>query len=66
MNKSITQDKSDITWIKLLLEMLRTTVAGEFEITCDKIDEMVDVFMNAIPVFLQSKLQAHNMLNIDN
>lgn len=61
MNKSITQDKSDIIWIqafKLLLEMFRTTIAGEFEMTCDKIDEMVDAFMNAIPVLLKSKLQA--------
>ena len=56
-----TDEMSDITWIqafKLLLEMFRTTIAKEFEMTSDKIDEMVDTFMNTIPVLLKSKLQA--------
>ena len=56
-----TDEMSDITWIqafKLLLEMFRTTIAKEFEMTSDKIDEMVDTFMNTNPVLLKSKLQA--------
>lgn len=54
-------EMSVITWIQvfqLMLEMFRTMPAEHIDITEEKIDELVDVFMAAIPVLLKLKLQA--------
>lgn len=54
-------EMSDITWIQafqLMLQMFRTMLADNIDISDEKIDEMVDAFMDAIPTLLKSKLQA--------
>ena len=54
-------EMSDITWIQafqMMLQMFRTMLTENAELSDEKIDELVDVFMNAIPVLLKSKLQA--------
>ena len=54
-------EMSDITWIQafqLLLQMFREMLTDNLDVTDDKINELVDAFMNAIPMFLKSKLQA--------
>mgnify|MGYP003262277370 CR=1 FL=1 len=54
-------EMSDITWIQafhMLLQMFRTLLADQIDITDEKIDELVDAFMDAIPALLKSKLQA--------
>lgn len=54
-------EMSDITWIQafqLLLQMFRTLLADQIDISDEKIDELVDTFMDAIPALLKSKLQA--------
>ena len=54
-------DMSDITWIQafqMMLQMFRTMLTENAELSDEKIDELVDVFMNSIPVLLKSKLQA--------
>lgn len=54
-------EMSDITWIQafqLLLQMFRKLLTDYLDITDDKIDELVDTFMNTIPTLLRSKLQA--------
>ena len=51
---------SDITWIQafqMLLQMFRTLLADQIDISDEKIDELVDAFMDAIPALLKSKLQ---------
>ena len=51
----------DITWIQafqMLLQMFRTLLADHIDISNEKIDELVDAFMDAIPILLKSKLQA--------
>lgn len=52
---------SDITWIQafqLLLQMFRELLADNLDVADDKIDELVDAFMDTIPALLKSKLQA--------
>ncbi len=52
---------SDITWIQafqMLLQMFRTLLADQIDISNEKIDELVNAFMDAIPALLKSKLQA--------
>lgn len=52
---------SDITWIQafqLMLQMFRTMIADNSELADEKINELVDSFMNAIPSLLKSQLQA--------
>lgn len=52
---------SDITWIQafqLLLQMFRELAADNLDIADDKIDALVDAFMDTIPALLKSKLQA--------
>lgn len=52
---------SDITWIQafqLMLQMFRTMISDHSELSEEKICELVDVFMNAIPLSLKSLLQA--------
>lgn len=54
-------EMSDITWIQafqLLLQMFRSLLADQTDISDEKIDELVDAFMDAIPELLKSKLQA--------
>ena len=54
-------EMSDITWIQafqILLQMFRTLLADQIDISDEKIDELVDAFMDAIPALLKSKLQA--------
>ena len=51
----------DITWIQafqMMLQMFRTLLADQIDISDEKIDELVDAFMDAIPALLKSKLQA--------
>ena len=54
-------EMSDITWIQafqMMLEMFRTLLVDQTDISDEKIDELVDAFMDAIPALLKSKLQA--------
>lgn len=54
-------EMSDITWIQafqMMLQMFKTILTDNAELSDEKIDELVDSFMNAIPVLLKSKLQA--------
>lgn len=54
-------EKSDITWIQalqLLLQMFQKLLTDTPDMTDDKIDELVNTFMDTIPALLKSKLQA--------
>ena len=54
-------EMSDITWIQafqLLFQMFRELLADNLDIADDKIDALVDAFMDAVPALLKSKLQA--------
>ncbi len=54
-------EMSDITWIQafvLMLQMFRTMLTDNAELPDEKIDELVNAFMNAIPALLKSKLKA--------
>lgn len=54
-------EMSDITWIQafqMLLQMFRTMLTDNTELSDEKIDELVDAFMNALPVLLKTQLQA--------
>ena len=56
-----TDEMADITWIwafQMLLEMFRTILADNTELTEEKTDELVDTFMNTLPMVLKSRLQA--------
>lgn len=62
-------EMSDITWIQafqLLLQMFKELLADNLDVADDKIDELVDAFMDTIPALLKSKLQAVWPQNIDN
>lgn len=64
-----TDEMSDITWIQafqMLLEMFRTILADNTELSEEKIDELVDAFMNTLPIVLKSRLQATQVKNLDN
>lgn len=53
-------EMSDITWIQafqLLLQMFRELLVDNLDIADDKIDALVDAFMDGIPALLKSKLQ---------
>jgi len=57
----LSDEMSDITWIQafqLLLQMFRTLVTDNTELSDEKINELVDTFMDTIPSLLKSKLQA--------
>lgn len=50
---------SDIKWVEafqMLLEMFRTILAGYLELSEEKVNNLVDAFMNAIPAVLKSRL----------
>ena len=54
-------EMSDITWIqafRMLLQMFRTILNNNTELSDDKIDELVDTFMNTLPALLKAQLQA--------
>ena len=54
-------EMSDITWIQafqLLLQMFKELLSDNLDVADDKIDELVDAFMDTIPALLKSKLQA--------
>ena len=56
-----TDEVSDITWIQafqMLLQMFRNILVDELELSEEKLDELVDAFMNAIPTVLKLKLKA--------
>ncbi len=56
-----TDEMTDITWIQafqILLEMFRTILADNTEISEEKTDELVDAFMSTLPIVLKSRLQA--------
>lgn len=49
------------SWIQvfqMMLQMFRTILADNSELSDEKINELVDAFMNAIPVLLKTQLQA--------
>ncbi len=57
----LTDEMLDITWIQafqMLLEMFRTILADNTELTEEKIDKLVNAFMNTLPIVLKSRLQA--------
>ena len=52
---------SDITWIQafqMLLQMFRTMLLDNTELSDEKINELVDTFMNTLPTMLKTQLQA--------
>ena len=54
-------EMSDITWIQafqMLLQMFRTVFTENTELSDEKISELVDTFMNALPALLKTQLQA--------
>lgn len=54
-------EMSDITWIQafqMLLQMLRTMLSDNTELSEEKINNLVDTFMNTLPALLKSQLQA--------
>lgn len=56
-----TDEMSDITWIQafqMLLQMFRSILIDNTELSDEKIDEMVDTFMNTLPALLKTQLQA--------
>ena len=56
-----TDEMADITWIQafqMLLLMFQNILVDELELSEEKLDELVDAFMNAIPTVLKSKLKA--------
>ena len=51
-----TDEMADITWIQafqVLLQMFRTILVGNSELSDQKINELVEAFMNVIPVALK-------------
>ena len=64
-----TDEMSDITWIQafqMLLEMFRAILADNTELSEEKIDELVDAFMNTLPIILKSRLQVAQVKNLNN
>ena len=54
-------EMADITWIQefqMLLQMFRTMLADNTELSEDKINELVDVFMNTLPPLIKTQLHA--------
>ena len=60
-----TDEMSDITWIQAF-QMFRTILAANTELSEEKIDELVDAFMNTLPMVLKSRLQAAQVKNLNN
>lgn len=54
-------EMADITWIQafqMLFGMFRTMLSNNTELSEDKIDELVDAFMNALPPLMKTQLHA--------
>ena len=54
-------EMSDITWIQafqMMLQMFQTIITDNDELSDEKISQLVDSFIDAIPALLKSKLQA--------
>lgn len=54
-------EMSDITWIQafqMLLQMFRTMLTENTELSEEKISELVDSFINTLPALLKTQLQA--------
>ena len=54
-------EMADITWIQafhMLLQMFRSILKDNTELTEEKINELVDAFMDMLPVLLKTQLQA--------
>jgi hypothetical protein len=54
-------EMSDITWIhafQIRLQMFRTMLADNSGLSDEKINELVNIFLNAIPALLKTQLQA--------
>ena len=54
-------EMSDITWIQafqMLLLMFRTMLTENTELSDEKISELVDAFINTLPIMLKTQLQA--------
>ena len=54
-------EMADITWIQafhMLLQMFRSILKDNTELTEEKINELVDAFMDTLPVLLKTQLQA--------
>lgn len=52
---------ADITWIQafqMLLQMFRTILTDYTELSDEKITQLVDAFMDTLPVMLKTKLRA--------
>ena len=52
---------SDITWIQafqMLLQMFRTMLSDNTELSDEKINELANAFMNALPTMMKIRLQA--------
>lgn len=50
---------SDITWIQafqMLLQTFRNMLAYNMKLSKEKIDELIDIFMDAVQALLKSKL----------
>lgn len=56
-----TDEISDTTWsqaFQMLLQMFRSMLADNTELSEDKINKLVDAFMNALPPLLKTQLHA--------
>ena len=54
-------EMSDITWVQafqMMLQIFRTMLTENTELSDEKIEELVDAFMNALPALLKTQLQA--------
>ena len=54
-------EMSDITWIQafqMLLQMFQNMIRDNTELSEDKINELVDMFMDTRPAVLKTQLQA--------
>jgi len=54
-------EMSDITWIQafqMLLQMFRTMLSDNTELSEEKINELVETFINTLPALLKTQLQA--------
>ena len=54
-------EMADITWIQafqMLLQMFRTILTDYTELSDEKITQLVDTFMDTLPVMLKTKLRA--------
>ena len=54
-------EMSDITWLQafqILLQMFRTMLTGNSELSDEKISDLVDAFISPLPIMLKTQLQA--------